>query len=170
MEKKIEKKIQVNSPFVSNNFVFEGQKDFDTEYLGIKIVDFVKKTGEGEDDFVVKKKVIYEKTPIQQVIDADKDSVGVENIIKQVLRTGDTSLLPIDRGDCDVDLVGAPEDLMSLKQMGVDAEAAFASLPEGLVEGMDMKSFVESMSQEKFDQFMKAVAERATGKEEKVNE
>ena len=166
----MEKQKKLNSPFGAFQDAYSGQTDFDTKYKSIKIVDSVKKTGEGENDFVIVKKVIVEMTPIQEVIDADKDSVGVENIIKQVLRTGDTSLLPIDRGDCNVDLVGAPEDLMSLKQMGVEAEKAFGSLPEELVNGMDMKSFVGNMSQEKFDAFMKAVADRAAGKEENKNE
>lgn len=159
------------SPFTAFHDPYKGQTDFDEFYKSIKIVDTVKKVGEGEQDFVIEKKVIVENTPIQEVIDADKDNVGVENIIKQVLRTGDTSLLPVDRGDCNVDLTNAPENLMELKQMGVDAENAYQSLPEELRQGLDLVSFVNSMSQEKFDQFIQAIAARqSAGKDEKVNE
>ena len=156
--------------FSNNGVKWEGQKDFDQDYISIQIVDKVVKTGEGENDFIVKKDVIVSKTPIKEVVDADKDSVGVYNIIKQVLRTGDTSLLPVDKGDCNVDMVGAPETLMEVKALGVDAEKKFAGLPKELTKGMDMKAFVENMSQEQFDAFIKAVSDRSTGKVEKENE
>lgn len=165
--------IKRTNPFTPYNHNVNGLDGFEEDYETIKIVDVVKMTGEGEKDFVIQKKVLVEKTKIQDVIDQDKDSVGVENIIKQVLRTGDTSLLPVDEGKCQVDLVGAPENLMEVKQMGVDAEKAFKGLPSELVEGMDMTSFVNSMSQEKFDQFIKALAarkEKAAGKEPKDGE
>lgn len=145
------------------------QRKFDTDYEAIKIIDKVVKVGEGEDDFIIKKKVIIEKTPIQEIIDADKDSVGVDNIIKQVLRTQDTSLLPVDKGDCDVDLVGAPEDLMQLKQMGDDAEKAYSKLPPDLTKGLDMKAFVKSLTQEQFDAFIKSMNDRLNLKKEEVH-
>lgn len=164
------KKIR-NNPFVFNGIVATKQKDFDQKYKSIKIIDKIVKTGEGEEDYFIDKKVIEEFTPIQDVIDQDKDNVGVENIIKQVLRTGDTSLLPRDDGKCNVDLVGAPESLMELKQMGVDVEKAYKGLPEELTKGMDMKSFVDSMTQEQFNAFINAVVDRQNKKEEvKANE
>lgn len=168
----MEKKVKRTNPFTSYGDTYEGQKDFDTTYKSIKIIDVVKKTGEGEDDFIIEKKVIVDETPIKDVVEADRDSVGVENIIKQVLRTGDTSLLPVDKGNGEiVDLVGAPESLMEVKQMGVNAQKAFESLPADIVNGMDMVSFVNSMSQEKFDAFIKALKDRASEKKEvKENE
>lgn len=168
----MEKKVKKTSAFMAFQEPYDGQKDFDQTYKSIKIIDVVKKTGEGEDDFIIEKKVIVDETPIKDVVEADRDSVGVENIIKQVLRTGDTSLLPVDKGNGElVDLVGAPESLMEVKQMGVNAEAAFKSLPSELVDGMDMVSFVNNMSQEKFDAFIKALQDRASQKKEvKENE
>lgn len=156
--------------FSNNGVKWEGQKDFDQYYISIQIVDKVVKTGEGENDYVIQKDVIVTKTPIQEVVDADKDSVGVYNIIKQVIRTGDTSLLPVDKGDCNVDMVGAPETLMEVKALGADAEKKFAGLPKELTKGMDMKTFVESMTQEQFDAFIKAVSDRSTGKVDKKDE
>lgn len=162
---------KINNPFVCNGIVATKQKEFDQEYKSIKIIDKVVKTGEGEEDFVIKKVVVEEFQPIQDVINQDKDNVGVDNIIKQVLRTGDTSLLPVDDGKCNVDLVGAPENLMELKQVGVDAEKAFKGLPEELTKGMDMKSFVDNMTQDQFNAFIDAVAARQAKKEEvKANE
>lgn len=153
---------KLNNPFCgrTDGLKFEGQKDFDIDYKTIEIVDKVKRIGEGEDDYIIEKVVVESYKPIQEVIDADKESVGVYNIIKQVMRTGDTSLLPADDGKCNVDFTNAPEDLMQLKQMGIDAEKAFNSLPSDLVNGMDMQSFVNSMNQEQFDAFIKAVGDR----------
>lgn len=159
---KVENKLV--SPFAGKD-PYPGQGEFDTTYKTIAIVDKVKKVGEGEDDYIIEKKVIVTEKPIKDVVAADKDSVGVDNIIRQVMRTNDLSLLPVDRGDCHVDLVGAPENLMEVKQMGVDAEASFNKLPADLVNGMDMQSFVNSMSQEKFNEFIQAVQARTAGKE-----
>lgn len=156
-------KIRVKG-FSNNGVVWEGQKDFDTTYKSIKIVDYAVKVGEGDEDYVIKQKVIEEETPIQKVIDADKESVGVYNIIQQVLRTGDESLLPSDDGKCNVDLVGAPENLMEVKRLGLRAEENFNKLPSELTQGMDMKAFVQNMNQEQFDAFIKAVADRSSGK------
>lgn len=160
---------EVLGPFLVTKEV-EKQKDFDQDYITISIVDKVTKIGEGEHDFIIEKEVIEERNPIQEVIDVDKDSVGVYNIIKQVMRTGDTSLLPADDGKCNVDFVGAPETLMEVKQMGVDAAKAYDGLPSELKGEMDMQSFVNSMTQEQFDAFIKAVADRSSGKVEKKDE
>lgn len=143
---------------------------WDTEYVNISIVDKVVRTGDGDDDFIIQKVVVEERQPIDEVVQADAESVGVYNIIKQVMRTGDTSLLPADDGKCQVDLVGAPENLMELKQLGVDAEKAFNGLPKELTKELDMASFVNSLTQEQFDAFVKGIAERAAGKVEEKNE
>ena len=159
-------KKKLNSPFAPNGENWEGQKDFDTEYVSIEIRDRVKKTGNGEEDYIVEKVVVETRTPIQEVIDADAQSVGVNNIIKQVLKTGDTSLLPVDTGNCNVDMVGAPENLMEVKALGQNAEREFAALSPEITEGRDMVSFVENMSQEKFDSLMKAISDRANAQKE----
>ena len=156
--------------FSNNGVVWEGQKDFDTEYITRTLVNYAEKVGEGEQDYVIKQKVIEEKTSIQETIDADKESVGVYNIIKQVLRTGDETLLPKDDGSCQVDLVGAPETLMEVKNLGIQAEEGFSKLPGELTKGMDMTAFVQNMTQEQFDAFMKAIADRSSGKVEEKNE
>lgn len=156
--------------FSNNGAVWEGQKDFDQDYVKISIVDYAVKTGEGDEDYVIKQKVVEERTPIKEVVQVDADSVGVYNIIKQVMRTGDTSLLPADKGDCNVDMVGAPESLMEVKALGQEAEKKFGDLPIELTKGMDLASFVNSMSQEQFDSFVKAISDRSTGKVGKENE
>ena len=162
----MEKQKKLFNPFASKMDAYDGQKDFDEYYKSIKIIDVVKKTGEGEDDYIIEKKVIEDLQPIKDVVEADRESVGVENIIKQVLRTGDTSLLPVDKGNEFVDLLGAPENLMELKALGQEAEKKFADLPDELKDGLDMAAFVNSMSQEKFDAFVKALQDRASEKKE----
>lgn len=153
---------KLNNPFVGrvDGYVDPGIKDFDQEYKEIQIVDKVKKVGEGEDDYIIEKVVIETFTPIQEVIDADKNSVGVYNIMRQVAFQDDKTIFA-DKGNGQlVDLSQAPENLMELKQMGVDAEKAFAKLPGDLKGEMDMETFVKSMNQEQFDAFIKAVADR----------
>lgn len=166
----MEQKKLTNSPFAPNGATWEGQKDFDTEYISIEIRDRVVKTGEGENDFIVEKCVVETRTPIQEVIDADASSVGVYNIIKQVMKTGDTSLLPVDTGDCNVDMVNAPETLMEVKALGQKAEERFNALPKEVTEDRDMVSFIENMSQEKFDSMMKAIQERANAQKKEVKD
>ena len=65
----MEKKVKRTNPFTSYGDTYEGQKDFDTTYKSIKIIDVVKKTGEGEDDFIIEKKVIVDETPIKDVVE-----------------------------------------------------------------------------------------------------
>ena len=155
-----EKKMPRVKGFSNNGVVWPGESNFDTDYVTISIVDRVKKVGAGDNDFVIVKEVIEDRQPIQEVIDADAESVGVYNIIKQVLRTGDTSLLPVDKGG-NVDLVDAPDNLMELGHLGQDAAAKFGTLPDELTKGLDMKNFVETLTQDQFDAFIKAVADRA---------
>lgn len=164
-----EKKMPRVKGFSNNGVEWPGQSGFDTDYLNLTIVKKVKKVGAGDEDYVIVEEAVYEKTPIQEVLDADADSVGVYNIIKQVLRTGDTSLLPADNGG-NFDLVDAPESLMELKQLGEDAAKKFGALPGDLTKGLDMKNFVETLTQEQFDAFIKAIADRANPVKDEVKD
>lgn len=161
-----EKKKLLNSPFSPNGVEHLGLKDFDQDYESIEIVDVVQKIGDGEEDFVIVKKVNRSYTPIKDVVDADKDNVGVYPILKAFERTGDETLLPMEKEATNVDLVGVPSSIMEIKQTGVDAEKAFSRLPGELTQGMDMKAFVEGMSQDKFNEFIAAVAARQAKKQE----
>lgn len=154
----------------SSNGVCSKQIDFDQDYISISIVDYVVKTGEGENDFVIKQKVIEDRKPIAEVIAVDAESVGVYNIIKQVLRTGDTSLLPMDDGKCNVDLVGAPETLMEVKQLGEEAAAKYASLSSDLTKGRTLAEFVNNLTQDEFNAFISAITAQKAGNEGNTNE
>lgn len=166
----MEQKKHIKNPFFPNGVRHKGLGGFDQFYKSIKIVDVVKKTGEGEGDYVIKKKVIVEKTPIEEVVQADKDNVGVYSILAQFAKTGDTSLLPMEKEGNSVDLVGAPESLMEMKQAGVDAEAMFAKLPKSLRGDMDMNAFVSSFTNEQFEKFVQAIVARKQKEEVKENE
>lgn len=156
---------KLNSPFAPNGFKAEALP-CDKEYKSIQILDCVKKTGDGEQDFIIDKKVEVTLQPIRDVVDADKDKVGVYAVLKQFMRTGDQTLIPRDDGNCNVDLVGAPESLIDVDRLGKEAEQKFTTIPEELRGELDMEKFVESMSQEKFDAFVKAVADRSSKKSE----
>lgn len=166
-----EKQLKRVKGFSNNGAEWPGRTEFDQDYINVTIFDKVERTGEGDDDFSVVKDVRYDKQPIKEVVEADAESVGVYNIMKQVLRTGDTSLLPVDKGNPLVDIVDAPENLMELKAYGEKAEANFRNLPDDLTKGLDMKAFAESLTQEQFDAFIKAVSEKFNKKSEvKENE
>ena len=157
-------KVKRGNPFICEKCDVPGTGNFDKDYVSMTLVDKVVKTGEGEEDFSVVKSVKWEKQPIKEVVEADADSVGVYNIMKMVTKTGDLSLLPRDTGECNIDLSNAPENLMELKAMGVKAEKDFNKLPKEVKKGRDMKTFVEQMSQEEFDSFVKAIADRSSRK------
>lgn len=157
--------------FSSNGVKVISEKDFDQDYISIQIVDYVVKTGEGENDFVIKKKVVETREPIADVVARDADQVGVYNIIKQVMRTGDTSLLPMDDGKCQVDLVGAPETIMEVKQMGEDAANKYAGLDPELTKGRSLAEFIKNLSDSEFNSFIEAIKSRQEVKSEvKENE
>lgn len=159
---------KLNSPFAPNGVQHKKSDVGDPEYISIQILDVAKKVGEGDNDFVIDKKLVISKDPVQDVIDADKDKVGVYSVLKQFMRTGDQDLIPRDTGKCNVDLVGAPSSLIEVDQLGKESEKKFAKLPKELTGELDLQKFVETMSQEKFDAFVKAVADRSSkGKEVK---
>lgn len=157
---------KVNSPFVPVEHEVPGLGNFDEYYIDIEIKDRVIPVDGNEGEFIIEKYVSTSKRKIADVVAVDKDSVGVDNIIKQVLRTGDLSLLPVDKGTGEVlDFSKAPESLMELKNLGKEAQEKFNALPKSLVDGMDMVSFVNSMDQAKFDSFIAAVGDRLKNKE-----
>lgn len=163
-----EKKIK--NPFVSKEHEVHGQGNFDQYYIDQEICKRAVPVDGTDGEYIIEEYIKESKRKISDVVEVDRSSVGVDNIIRQVLRTGDTSLLPVDKGNGElVDFTNAPSSLMELKQMGVDAENKFKSLPKELVEGLDMTSFINSMNQEKFDAFIKAVNDRLT-KENKKDE
>ena len=61
---------------------YEGQTDFDTTYKEITIKQRVKKVGEGENDFIIEEYEEVKEFPIQEVIDAQKDEVGIEAYLR----------------------------------------------------------------------------------------
>lgn len=151
-----------NNPFIgrTDGVPTHLQGDFDTEYKEIQIIDKVRKVGEGDDDYIIEKVVVESFKPIKEVVDADKDSVGVYNIMRSVAFQNDKTMYQDNGNGQLVDLTCVPEDLMQLKQLGVDAEKKFNDLPQELRGEMDMESFVNSMTQEQFDKFIAAVQAR----------
>ena len=62
MEKKKLKCREIGNPFLDRQDAYVSDVVFDTTYKSIKIIDKVKKTGEGDEDFVIEKVVITEET------------------------------------------------------------------------------------------------------------
>lgn len=107
-----------------DGFVQDSQ-DFDKYYINRKVVQVVKKTGEGETDFILEDKVIDEKILIDEVIQADADSCGVYNIINKVLKTGDESILNIDNSGQFADISAYPDNIHDAYKVLNDAVNAY---------------------------------------------
>ena len=130
-------KIKVNNPFIPCDRECPGQGDWDTDYIELEHKVVVKKTGEGEDDYVLITKHIVHKTPIAEVVARDAGTCSIQAIMAQVLKTGDTSLLPTPHPKDGVvnDITGVPDNLMDLDNQMKAMEAKFAALPDSLKKG-----------------------------------
>ena len=113
-----------------NNYIYS--REFKDKY---------KKTGDGEDDFVIEQVVeVTEKIDRQQYIDSFKDDVGILNILKKVELTGDVTLLnQRTRATVDVDENGR-EPVNDISNFG-DQETARGVL-------MNVSQIIASLSPE----------------------
>lgn len=141
---------------------------WDQYYIDRKLVDSVVKTGEGDNDFIIVKKVVEDRISIKDTIDAQADDVGLENILKKFSLTGDTSLLPAAATDNNeiADFTQMPQDLIEAKNVFAAQEAAFKSLPEDLVKGRSFGDFMAHITQDEFNAWQTALKAKLEPKKE----
>lgn len=163
------------SPFIPREVKVKGQEHFDEYYITMRPKKVVKKTGEGEDDYVLVTKFVEEKQNIKELINSQSSEVGIYNLLDRVAKTGDESLLPKPHDDKNgvlTDITGYPEDLMEAHRIANAGADAFMTLPEELKKGRSLEEFAKNISDEEAAAFIKAFiakrfAKKDDGKEEK---
>lgn len=130
--------------------------------------EYVEKIGEGDTDFIVKKRVV-EKSRVnrQEYVSSFSDEVGIHNILKKVQLTGDSNLLK-QRADAPyfdaTQFQTSRSDLVNAVNEGVQA---FDNLPDEIKKKMSMESFVDSFTQKDFDALVQAKVDAILAAKEK---
>ena len=133
--------------------------------------EYVEKIGEGDTDFIVKKRVI-EKSRVnrQEYISSFSDEVGIHNILKKVQMTGDETLLK-QRADAPyfdaTQFQTSRSDLVNAVNKGVQA---FDDLPDDVKKKMSMETFVNTFGQKDFDALVQAKVDAILAAKEKKGE
>lgn len=143
-----------------------GVKGFDKYYVNYEVKTIVKKVGEGEDDYVLENKKIIHKDLIKGVVDSHADEVGVYKLIERAMLTGDQSLLKGAQAhvsDSVLDITGAPSDLADGLHQRAAQEKAYAALPASLTKGRTLEQFINTITQEEFDAFIKGLIPEEKG-------
>lgn len=143
-----------------------GVKGFDKYYISYEEKQVVERIGEGDSDFVVRTKLIEHKEDIKALINSQADQVGINNLIKRVLMTGDTSLIPavnVDKEAKIVDVTNTPTTLLDAHLVAKESVAYYDSLPDGLKKGRTYAEFMSSITSEEFNQFLATLAPKKEG-------
>lgn len=135
---------------------FEGQKDFDKYYIDRVVKQVVKKTGEGEDDFILVDKVIETKRDIAKEIHAQSGDAGIDAYIRQYELIGEP-IPDVVVGEDVQDFTEMPETLADAVLLGERSRKLFASLPKDLVGKMSYDEFISNFTQEKFDAYISSL-------------
>lgn len=146
---------------------FKGRNDFDKYYVDVVVKQVVKKTGDGEDDYILVDKVIETKRDIAKEIHAQSGDAGIDAYLKSFEITGQS---PIEsfRGVSDevVDYTQMPDNLADAQMLAKNSGDLFAGLPKELVGKMTYEQFISSFTQEKFDEYIKSITPSESKKEE----
>lgn len=132
----MENKKKLNNPFVGRNdgFVSTGNDYSCPELSEVIEVQKVKKTGDGDEDFVVFKELKINKVlNRQEFVNQFKDDVGVLNVLKRVGVSGDQSLLnerPVASGH--MDLTNMPDNIIDAGNMIDRANDLYNKLPDDI--------------------------------------
>lgn len=143
-----------------------GVKGFAKYYISYEEKQVIEKIGEGESDFVVRTKFIEHKDDIKALINSQADKVGVNNLVKRVLMTGDTSLIPavnVDKEAKVIDITNIPASLLDADITAKESVAYYDSLPDGLKKGRTYAEFMSSITSEEFNQFLASISPKKEG-------
>lgn len=153
------------------------QKDFDKYYEEVEVKTVFKKTGQLDDDGnelgVPEDKIVIKKIDIQELINSQKDSVGVEAYIKNLMAQGVdmNDMSTIVDNDKVVDYSNMPDTLAEVMTAGDKAKAAFANLDPALKgEHTTIEGFLNGLTQEKIDAYITGRIEALTANTKKEGE
>lgn len=140
----------------------------DEYYFDVKLVDKVKKIGDGEDDYIIVKKEVITKTKIDEVIQAQADEVGLDNLLKKFAITGDPSVLPeaMPEDGVTFDMTAMPQDLIEADNYFKAMKAKFDALPDSLKQGRDFSAFMATINQQQFDAYIASLQPKVEEKKE----
>lgn len=172
-EKKVDQKKELNvcrGPFGTYHS-YEGKGDFDKYYLDVKEREVFKGTGEkdpdtGEELGVVEKKLLVRKVDINEYLESQRDSVGVESYMKALVSQGEDLAEYHTQVDEKVnDFTGMPEDLAGVMLAGDAAKKAFAEMDPALKGGhTTIEGFLNSLTRDSVDAYIKGRIEALTPK------
>lgn len=156
---------------------YEGKKDFDKYYLDVTEKEVFKSTGEkdpetGEDLGVIEKKLIIKKIDIEEFLEAQRDAVGVQAYIKALGLQGQSiEDFHTDVGDGVDDFSQMPDTLEGVLTAGDKARELFDSLDPALKGShTTIEGFLNSLTQESLDSYIKSRIEALTGLSNKEGE
>lgn len=156
------KKVQVcKGPFGTYK-TYVGKSDFDKYYYDVKEVEVFKATGQIDEDGnelgCSEKKLIVKKIDIQEFINQDADSVGVEAYMRALALQGNT----IDEFHTEVDkekvqdFSQMPDNLADTLAIGDNARKVFEGLDPALKGNhTTLEGFLNSLSKESIDSYIK---------------
>lgn len=145
----------MNSAFKAIKVNIPGLTDFDTDYIDYEVVDVAKKVGKADTDVVVEKKVVYSKTNISDVINSQVNLVGVDNLMKNI---GQTQVV---NDDTEIDYTQYPTDAADLRLKAMSVDKIYSKIPDDLKKGRSVQDFVESLTQEEFDNWVASMRPKA---------
>lgn len=157
---------------------YEGQKDFDKYYIDVTEKEVFKPTGEKDPDTgealgVIEKKLLLKKIDIAELIESQRDSVGVESYMRALTLQGDSidnyhTLIDQEKVQ---DYSNMPDDLASVMTAGDKAKEAFSNLDPALKGShTTLEGFLNDLTQEKIDAYISGRIEALTPQVEKKGE
>lgn len=164
-------KSQVFSPFITR-IDAPTQSDFDKYYFDIKEKDVFKKVSvdaDGEELGVIEKKFIVKKIDINEYLESQRDSVGVEAYMKALAIQGDSieNYNTVIDKDKVVDFSQMPDTLAEVLTAGDKAKEAFANMDPALKGNhTTIEGFLNSLSKDVIDAYIKGKVDAALPKQE----
>ena len=152
---------------------YEGQKDFDKYYYEVSEIDVFKESGQVDPDTgdklgVIEKKVVSKKIDIDEFIQSQADSVGVDAYVRALALQGesinDYNTVVSDEID---DYSKMPDTLADVMMAGDRAKAAFDAMDPALKGShTTIEGFLNGLSQESLDAYIKARVDALVPKKE----
>ena len=171
MSKEVKSERKAKNPFVARVNCSK-QDNFDKFYIDREVITVFKSTGqkdeEGNDLGVAVQKIVDKKVDIQELLESQRDTVGVASYVKALALQGEN----IDDfntvvNDDIVDVSQMPDSLAGVMLAGDKAKEAFANMDPALKGNhTTIEGFLNSLSQETIDNYIKGRLEALTPKNE----
>lgn len=147
--------------------------EFEKERLDVVLIPKAQEV-DADNAILVYEPVIKGKTNINDLIASYADDVGIQNILRKVALSGDTSLFnqtgrkPLGNGGPEPvqDYTDAPQSKTDAFNQVVKGVQAFDELPADLKGKMSMAQFAELVGQEEFENYIAGIIAKNTPKEE----